>query len=170
MKRQIQVIFVITIVFYSLFSYSAENKYLIDFFKNKSYIELPKTFEINNKKFIIAIHYIDDKKLLIDRGIIYTFENNQIIPYLTIEKELVKDTISNKIIINTTGENKFYGWKLKTTRFNNDKIPEFSDGISITYYSNEGKNVADNISIFWSKKENKFIVFDAVKYMDILME
>lgn len=126
-----------------------EKKFLNEFFNENEYqIQHVNICEKNMK---IAIKYKDASQFIIEKAIIYQLENNTIIPQISFVKDKIE--IKNKVVISSyiKGKN-FYGWKIKIT--------EKSGFIRTTYYSENGKNVADGISLFWDSNKNSFIKYE----------
>lgn len=144
MKYFNKVVAVIFFLFVNLINVYS-NEYLNKFFGEQKYIV--KEIFIGNKQMFFAGTCKDSSKQIYDKAIIYEIQNNDFIPHITFTENKIS-TVNSILFSSYIKGKKFYGWKIV--------IKEKKSYINTDYYAENGKNVADGISIYWDNANKEF--------------
>lgn len=141
---------ILILFIFSSYCYSEnEKKFLNNFFDGDEY-QIQHVLICGNDM-NLAVKYKDSSQFIVEKAIIYQLEKNTIIPHIKFTKDKIE--IKNEAVFSSNIKGKdFYGWKIKIT--------EKSGFIRTTYYCENGKNIADGISLFWDKNRNTFIKYE----------
>ena len=144
MKYFNKVIVVIFLLFVNLIN-AYSNEYLNKFFGEQKYIV--KEIFIGNKQMFFAGTCKNFSKQIYDKAIIYEIQNNDFIPHIEFTENKIS-TVNSVLFSSYIKGKKFYGWKIVIT--------EKNGCINTDYYAENGKNVADGISIYWDNANKEF--------------
>ncbi len=125
-------------------TYSSFSKY----FGSDDYSTYKDKIVIGNLSLVLAGKYVDMEKSKVDWAVVAEKKTNKIEPHLYIEGESILDR-NRKTIFDASvhvRNNSFYGWEITPGK----------NGFQFNYYFNEGRSVADSISIQWDKNLGLF--------------
>lgn len=141
-NKVVAVVFLLFVNFINVYS----NEYLNKFFGEQKYIV--KEIFIGNKQMLFAGTCKNFSKQIYDKAIIYEIQNNDdFIPHITFTENKIS-TVNSILFSSYIKGKKFYGWKIVIT--------EKNGYIDTDYYAENGKNVADGISIYWDNANKEF--------------
>lgn len=144
MKYFNKVVAVVFLLFVNLIN-AYSNECLNKFFGEQKYIV--KEIFIGNKQMFFAGTCKDSSRQIYDKAIIYEIQNNDFIPHIEFTENKIS-TVNSVLFSSCIKGKKFYGWKIVIT--------EKNGYIDTDYYAENGKNVADGISIYWDNANKEF--------------
>ncbi len=137
-----------------------EKTKLSEFFNNEVYGIIPEKFLVNERQLSVAIHYINEKKQVFDRVVVYERIDNSI-EYHLIVKDQVFYTGNMVIILDISEYKDIKGFSLK---FSYPKDSRFLASIVFIAYFSDDMWESEQIKIEWNPKNQSFQLFDMSNY------
>lgn len=157
MMRKTMLFFIIAVLVMPIFS--ADNSALTYFFDNKPYHV--KELSLSNstgQRLKLAFTLVEGSDSIISKGVIYISQIVSIEAYVLILGPHIVAPNWASIIDVSKAPGAFWGWEVVELT---DAKTGIVSGISLTYFADKGKRVADAIDMNWYAKSNKFGVISA---------
>ena len=115
---------------------------------------------------VIAVNYVDRDKKIVDKAVVVEVKNNNIIPHLFFEKQIILNR-NKDIIVDLTMHKQypFYGWKIFHLY---DGEKGIVVGFFTHYLSDNGRQITDGPAVEWNPATKLFQeaieIFDPEKF------
>lgn len=156
MKRIIFVFLLLSAVFIQVYSDGETNtsyNSLTDFFGATDFNILSEEFVTGNQNFKMAVHYVNEKLKVYDKAIIYSVEEEQIVPRLILKDFIFYDS-NSKVIYDFSDT--LYNLKGFSSKFLYPDRPQVLSGLELDGHFEETLYTSDPFYIDWDPQQQLF--------------
>jgi hypothetical protein len=127
--------------------------FLTEYFPDGNYHLLERPLDVNYRKIDFAVHYIDNDRLISDKIIGFEIVDGLFQRYLLVNDFCFVNIDDSTLLDFSKGYAGIYGF---TISYSYPRVDGYTPGLNIDTYFDNGKRVADGITVMWDENNKKF--------------